>query len=157
MSDFLLTQQAPTPEYQALQSELRGRLIEGCQGNQKLQDSLEHELCARFRLEPTNSKNLHRFTDKYHSSLGLDHTSRYSYFGVLWVFISQPYHMPCIKLARQMGLEVVNLTNWAFYYPGEAFCLAYVGKPKLINYWLTYNTCSMSAEDIFVNPRHIKT
>jgi hypothetical protein len=129
-------QPKPDDSYKKLQNELK-ILIENSDHSSrrtKLPKELEKKFMAAWGFSPDRRKLSYKLYDKVRLILtkdertieGLDHCTFYSGAGDERIVVTQPYDLSSPQFERDFTLdkglrpEVVNATDWAFYYPERA-------------------------------------
>lgn len=136
---MITTDQVPHPssDYKAAQEALKSAHLPDAKGlthTQALKTLLTAEFSQSFKLYPFRRVKARKIEAclRHLCSGFMDHVTCYanSYQSVM-VFVTQPYGRSPEDVARLESLQcaVVDLSEWAFYYPGKAECFAIVVTP----------------------------
>lgn len=127
----------PDAEYRTLQSQLRS-LCENpdpATSRREVRRILERTFMAAWNLKPDRLRLSRRLLDKIERLTtsadckisGLDHCTAYTAEGDRRVIVTQPYGGDRLAelgrsfmLDRRVAPEIVDASDWAFYYPGKA-------------------------------------
>jgi hypothetical protein len=97
---------------------------------------------STFILRETEDPRLYEMKQELHDLDGrlIDHVTLFKHRSV-GIIVTQPYHQfdsEDLETLNTAGYAVVDLNDWAFYYPGRAFCYAILGdlrvrRPQPVN------------------------
>jgi len=126
----------PDESYKKLQKELQALIEKSDQSGQrsKIKKQLEKAFMAAWQFAPDRLRlggKLNVAIDQFRTKdgtcpRGFDHCTYYTGVNDQRIIVTQPYHMACSAILQDLTLdngvcpEIIDATEWAFYYPGRA-------------------------------------